>query len=255
MAWTKAKTAVVGAIVVLLAAGTTTVTVKEIQEHRTYPWQTPPGSGNELDELPPQVRILRSKYSKFSGASRNGKTFELGAPIGDVLAAAYGVGVAHVFFSTESVPGKYDFFANLPEGNQEALQKEVKRKFGLVGTNEVRDTDVLLLKVGDAAKLQAHVFKGQVYSSGPGGLQYGKTQLSGVAEGVESVFEKPVLDQTGMTGQYTFLFLANETDWNAMQSRIDSVRQTFTKELARDGLELVPTNMPVEMLVVQKTGN
>ncbi len=35
MAWTKAKTVIVSGVVVLLAAGTTTVTVKEIQEHRT----------------------------------------------------------------------------------------------------------------------------------------------------------------------------------------------------------------------------
>jgi hypothetical protein len=35
MAWTKAKMTVVSGVVVLLAARTTTVTVKEIQEHRT----------------------------------------------------------------------------------------------------------------------------------------------------------------------------------------------------------------------------
>ena len=40
MAWTKAKTAIVSGVVVLLAAGTTTITVKEIQEHRTYPLST-----------------------------------------------------------------------------------------------------------------------------------------------------------------------------------------------------------------------
>jgi RNA polymerase sigma factor (sigma-70 family) len=41
MAWTKAKTAVVVGVGVLLAAGTTTVTVKEIRAHETYPWQVP----------------------------------------------------------------------------------------------------------------------------------------------------------------------------------------------------------------------
>jgi len=30
------------------------------------------------------------------------------------------------------------------------------------------------------------------------------------------------------------------------------VRQTLTDELDQDGLELVPTNMPIEMLVVEK---
>src|ERR1017187_6725571 len=41
MAWTKAKTAIVVGVGVLLAAGTATVTIKEIQEHETYSWQVP----------------------------------------------------------------------------------------------------------------------------------------------------------------------------------------------------------------------
>jgi RNA polymerase sigma factor (sigma-70 family) len=36
MAWTKAKTVIVAGVVVLLAAGTTTLTIKEIKEHKTY---------------------------------------------------------------------------------------------------------------------------------------------------------------------------------------------------------------------------
>jgi RNA polymerase sigma factor (sigma-70 family) len=36
MAWTKAKTAIVAGVVVLLAAGTTTFTVREMKEHKTY---------------------------------------------------------------------------------------------------------------------------------------------------------------------------------------------------------------------------
>jgi len=39
MAWTKAKTAIVVGASVLLAAGTTTLTVKEIRGHRPYSWQ------------------------------------------------------------------------------------------------------------------------------------------------------------------------------------------------------------------------
>ncbi len=39
MAWTKMKTAIVVCVGILLAAGTTTITVKEIQKHKTYSWQ------------------------------------------------------------------------------------------------------------------------------------------------------------------------------------------------------------------------
>ena len=40
MAWTKMKTAIVVGASVLIAAGTTEITIKEIQKHRTYQWQS-----------------------------------------------------------------------------------------------------------------------------------------------------------------------------------------------------------------------
>jgi uncharacterized protein (TIGR03435 family) len=252
MAWTKVKTTIVAGAVVLLTAGTTTVAIKEIQEHRTYSWQNLPASGNELDEVRPQVRILPTKFSKFGECARDGKILETGALVKDILAAAYGVAPAHVIFPDETPFNKYDFIANLPNGNEEALQKEVERKFGLFGKTEVHTTDALLLEVKDAAKLQSHIYKGQANFSGSGGLQYGMEPLSSVAAGVELVFGKPVVDSTGMSGNYHLRFLANETDWSSMEARIESVRQTLTDELDQVGLELVSTNMPLKMLVVEK---
>jgi uncharacterized protein (TIGR03435 family) len=66
-----------------------------------------------------------------------------------------------------------------------------------------------------------------------------------------------VVDATGRSGNYHLQFLAgefsgNEIKWSSIESRIESVRQTLTDELDQDGLELVPTNMPIEMLVVEK---
>jgi RNA polymerase sigma factor (sigma-70 family) len=65
MTWTKAKTAIVIGVIVLLAAATTTITVKEIQAHRTYPWQVLAGgiSDKQVNQ-PPQVRILHSKFQE-----------------------------------------------------------------------------------------------------------------------------------------------------------------------------------------------
>ena len=90
MAWTKAKTAVVGGAVVLLAAGTTTITVKEIQEHGTYPWQVHEGNmTTDQVNQPPQVRILRSKFH-ISGEYTGDKLLGTGVRAQDVIAAAYG---------------------------------------------------------------------------------------------------------------------------------------------------------------------
>jgi RNA polymerase sigma factor (sigma-70 family) len=66
MAWTKAKTVVVIGVGILFAAGTTTVTLKEIQKHKfNDSWQTQDIAAmfKKVDQVPPQVRILPSKFS------------------------------------------------------------------------------------------------------------------------------------------------------------------------------------------------
>jgi uncharacterized protein (TIGR03435 family) len=254
MLWTKAKTAVVVGVMAILAGGTTAITVNEIQEHKTYPWQAMNVGGDELDKSPPQVRILPSKYAEIGYASRSGKVLATGVMVKDILAAAYGVAPSHVAFSTTMPSGKYDFIANLANDNEVALQKAVQQKFGLVGKMAVRESDALLLKVKNRARLQSHIFKGKYDFKVPHGLQYGRDQLSGVAGGLEFFLKVPVVDQTGVSGDYHLQFLPNETSqtWKTMESRMDTVRQTLLDELDQAGLELEPTNMPIEMLVVER---
>jgi uncharacterized protein (TIGR03435 family) len=253
MAWTKIKTAIVAGTVVLLAAGTTTVTVREIQAHETYSWQRREIYGNLLDEVPPQVRIVRTKYGKFGECNRGtDKVLGAGMPVKYILAAAYDTAPAHVVLPASAPAGKYDFIANLPNGNAEALQREIRRKFGLTGRVQVLETNAYLLKVNNAAKLASHAFHG---GSGnfarPTGLQYGADALSAVAGGMEFIFDKPIVDQTETAGMFHLQFLADETNWDNTESRIESVRDTLRDELDQAGLELVPTNMPIEMLVVE----
>ena len=65
MAWTKAKTAIVVGVGVLLAAGTTTVTLKEIQKHEfddTWRTQDVLTMFKKVNQVPPQVRVLPSKF-------------------------------------------------------------------------------------------------------------------------------------------------------------------------------------------------
>ena len=56
----------------------------------------------------------------------------------------------------------------------------------------------------------------------------------------------PVNDTTGLTAHFDFDLNCKQAD---LESRnLDAVNQA----LGRLGLELVPTNMPIEMLVVEK---
>src|ERR1022692_284157 len=157
MAWTKMKTAVVVGVGTLLAAGTTTVTVKEIQEHRTYPWQVQNANSDVLRKVPPQVMIVSAKYPKTMGAgtvwlndgqSPNGsKVMGVAQSLKDIVSSAYNQSFARTIFPDKISPYKFDFIANLSSGNTAALQNEMKKKFGLVGRRETRPADVLLLKV------------------------------------------------------------------------------------------------------------
>ena len=62
----------------------------------------------------------------------------------------------------------------------------------------------------------------------------------------------PVIDETGLTNQYDYTFHGSEFNpsWN---TNIHAMRQAFGDALHKQlGLELVPTNMPIEMLVGEK---
>lgn len=67
------------------------------------------------------------------------------------------------------------------------------------------------------------------------------------AQQSESAFETPVIDQTRLTNRYDIDLNWNETDYQ--HPNLESLKQALLDQL---GLELVPTNMPIEMLVVGK---
>jgi uncharacterized protein (TIGR03435 family) len=259
MAWTKAKTAIAVGAGILLAAGTTTVTVKEIQAHRTYPWQVQYFDSRVLDRAPPQVAIVPARFSSFSSSGGSGdannKMMGLGISITNILGYAYGQSPARTIFPDNLSPDKYDFIANLPSGNEAALQKEIKNKFGLAGKRETRETDVLLLKIqnshapelkpADPRRLDRHTTSSS--RSGAGYCSFRNQTLSGLARCLEGRFEIPVIDRTGLNNHFDIDLKWDETDWQ--HPNLDGLKQALLDQL---GLELVPSHEPVEMLVVEK---
>jgi uncharacterized protein (TIGR03435 family) len=256
MAWTKAKTVIVVGAGVLLAAGTTTVTVKEIQEHQTYPWQVHEGLINDAQlNQPPQVRILPSKFHTPDWATVNGKMIGTGVGAQNVVASAYGyITPARVVFSADLPASLYDYIACLPggeEANEQALQAEVKRKFGIIGKIETRDADVWLLKVKypNAPGLKRNTKtgdNGNSFSNIPSGFHGWNERMFDLAYSLEFRANVPVTDATGLTDRFDFDLDCTESDLK--NHDWDSVNLA----LGKLGLELVSTNMPLEMLVVEK---
>jgi uncharacterized protein (TIGR03435 family) len=253
MAWTKAKTAIVVSMGVLLAAGTTTVTIKEIQEHRTYPWQAQEGlfDSSLLDRQPPQIRIVPSRFTNFAEGSSGDKIMGTGLPVQEIVAAAYGGDSARTIFSSQLPKGRYDFIACLPGGNQEALRREVQRKFGVVGKVETRDADVILLtmKFPGASGLKQSKRANNwsmLWKDSGSRLEFRNQPLMQIADEFEALAKIPVIDKTGLTNHFDFDLNCSQIDLK--NRNWDSINAA----LGQLGLELVPTNMPVEMLVVEK---
>ena len=317
MAWTKAKTAVVTGVVVLLTAATATVAVKEYDEHRVYSWQLPHFVSTNFDEssalvrsivgqIAPQVRIVPTIHPhglinfpfSVGGVSAqwvDGKIIThtnpvqflgLGLTVHEMVQLAYmdWGDDRHTLFATPLPRRQYDFIANLPHGNPEALQSEIEKKFGFVGTWQMVETNVLVLKL---AAPDVHGFKpaGSLMREmnlttnslgGPMTYELGEAEKevskrsgdtfyetryrfnSTVAilikwNSLEDVFNLPIIDETGLTNRYDF---ATAFAFKIPKPGVafgNPDKEMWNKVLAEQlGLELVPARRLVKMLVVEK---
>ena len=264
MAWTKAKTAIVVGTVVLLVAGTTTVTVaqnKKYERNIEKLWRVNRDlAADQIDRLPPTVQVLPTKFASGwvnlnSGA--NGDRFVGGnTRAGNIAAFAYGFPRGRIRFAGEEPTNRYDFVATLPQGSREALQQELKAKLGLVGRRETENLDVLLLKVGraNAPGLKPPTSLDENYGSWqPGAFSFpnlvidsGAPRFGGLVTYLERYFDQPVIDQTGITQHFSV-----DLSWKEQKGHPnhEGLQQALSDQL---GLILVPTNLPVEVLVLEK---
>ena len=165
MAWTKMKTAVVVSVGLLLAAGATTVAVKEIQTHQGYQWQVQVEDlSTVLRDAPPMVKIVPTIFSNRPNHFISG----IEMPIGsirevNIMRIGFDTSVENMIFNAYSRTDKsyypprvilpkmpqerYDFIVNLPKGSSEALAQEIKRKFGFVARTETIETNILIMVV------------------------------------------------------------------------------------------------------------
>jgi uncharacterized protein (TIGR03435 family) len=257
MAWTKAKTAIVSGVAVLLAAGTATVTVKAIAAHEAEAsWRHP---NPQPDRAPMMVKILPAKFpdsvNDMNVGSRGDNWVGVGESALEIARIAYGWRPGRILFTSDQPKERYDFISTLPQAAGPALQAELKRKLGFVGHRETRDMDVLVLKIrrSNAPGLQPPI-DGRNDGSSRGHYFCDNSPLSsdsgwypGITRFLEEYFGIPVIDQTGLTQNFHIDLKWNER-WGQDPDH-DALKQVLLDQL---GLELVPSNMPVEMLVVER---
>jgi uncharacterized protein (TIGR03435 family) len=251
MAWTKAKMAIAIGAGALLVAGTATLTVKEIQAHKANSWQDPYDLA-VVDRVPPQVRLVRSPARRTPevhiAGQRNGKILGLGRDFSDVVLASYAWrhSPAQLIFHVPIPEGQFDYISNLPKGQPEALQAEIKRQFGLDVHPEKIETNVLVLTV--RSRNAPGLKRAADHTTGGPSVRFSVATDSVVSHGqsiysfvdyLRSSLGVIVIDRTRMSGDYNL-----DLKWDGTP---DGLKQAMLDQL---GLDLRPARESVEFLVV-----
>jgi uncharacterized protein (TIGR03435 family) len=261
MAWTKAKTAIVITIGILLATGTSTVVVHQVvARSRTDPsWANDARNwaldSRVLDKLPAAFILRPTRFPKGGGGvsgNNRGSIRVLWTDTGvqTLVAEAYSFPYTRIIFPSNLPSNRFDLLLTMPNHPKEMLQDEIKKRFGLIAHQESREVDIFKLRVENpnAPNLKPSNTRdgGGQWSSTSHKITIRNQPLAGFIGSVESTMEQPVLDETGLKGSYDL-----DLQWKPRpgESEKDAFRRALSEQL---GLELVPDSAPVELLIVEK---
>lgn len=263
MAWSNTKTVAVTGMAVLLAAAATTVTVKEVYAQEPRPWQVEGANFSTFYKQPAEVEILPTKFGELTNAmacadsTRGG--LGLNVSVAGMIAMAYKTEPLRMVIATELPVGKYDFIAKLVGPNMrqqntnwaEAFQRAITKKFGVIGRMEMIDTNVMVLQPTAGG---VHGFKvshtmphGMAVRAKSGDYAFYEQPMSTLIGHVQQHMQLPIVDKSDLLEEYDFSLKWDETD--PKNPNPESMRWALHDQL---GLDLVATNMPIEMLVVEK---
>ena len=148
--------------------------------------------------------------------------------------------------------------ANALETWTERLQAKLRSVLGVTAHREMRRTNVLALRVQNPTAGGIKSLSDETYLLRPrnwedldgaydlpGEIWFFDRPITDLIPFIERRLQIPVVDQTQLTNHYDFSVKWSETD----RRNNTGMKKAILDQL---GLELVPTNMPVEMLVVER---
>lgn len=249
MAWTNAKTAIVIGAGLILMGGTATVIVRHDRIQDETIWRT-----EQLSSLKPMIIVRPTKFERdypYGFSFSDGDRFRnVNQTITNLLEAAYGFSPERMV-STIALPnGHYDCL-DTAAGPRDALKLKIQREFKLIAHSEIRNADVLLLEANDTrggpglqpAKPR-NVAGGGLVAHMPDSMQFYSATMETLAANLEDLLSVPVIDETGLSTRFDMTL-----KWNTRSELNQALDTALNEQL---GLTLVPTNMPIEMLVVEK---
>ena len=207
-----------------------------------------------LQQVPP-VLIIRPTHFPGQGGgvgTESGRLMQLDASIRTLVSVAYSFDWTQIIMPADLPTEHYDLMLTLPDNPKEKLKMELARKFGIVAQVETRTTEVLLLEVGSAPELKlktgsnSGLLRHASITSGTNGITIHNLGILSLVPYLEDVLNKPVLDRTELKDVYDLQFKIPSP---AGELAEETVQHAVWEQL---GLELVATNMPMAMLVVEK---
>jgi uncharacterized protein (TIGR03435 family) len=149
--------------------------------------------------------------------------------------------------------GRYDLMMTLREHSREALQAAIRKQLGYAAHIETVTTNMLQLRVSNAALLAEHAGRPDErlqYSQTNHAWVFANYPVNATAEYLERCLNTPVEMAPGLTGSYSGTITVPGS--NPRRVITPGSLKTVAAELNKMGLDLVATNLPIEMLVVEK---
>lgn len=263
MTWTKTKTAVVFGAAAILALSGTTVAVKTVFFPTIKDAYFEPNYWH-FQHLPTGLFSLRRSHfdSPSTGVDYSG---EGSSPSGDhvtrlmgrnrsfaqLVARVYNCSTFQVVLPDKVPTEHFDYLSTILDTNTfQRFETAIKKKLGYVASWQQHDTEVFLITAQtphpSGLKPVNPANKSTIRQDPAGQLEFRNRAPWSIRDLMQSLADVPVLDQTGLDGAFDFELNCTREDF--ADHNWDKVKQA----LDQLGLELVTTNMPMQMLVVDK---
>ncbi len=264
----------------------TTFNEKEVQAHGQLPMSEREKNSKEIDNVYAKlwknisagvsVRPTRFFNGDVGAMRYDYKNFYIGTArsFSALLALAYEKTNNYEFPPTRMIltadlpRGNFDYLVYEPDYSAnhglEKFQEQIKTQFGLVAHIETLETNVLVLELKNPAAPGLKPLRPGAQASGEGDIRFGSAKVADLLE--NDYFHQPVVDEAKLPTTYWFVLPWKQEFLDSLdkedgkpvttkplkqeeQEDMDSAKKTL---LDKYGLELVSTNMPIEMLVVEK---
>jgi uncharacterized protein (TIGR03435 family) len=252
LVWAKAKMALMTGVAVLLVAGTTLVVVKDALDHFEANKPVWNDDRKALEAAPPMAILRRTIFpaSRAGGILQpeNGKLAKRHQPAGMLLTQAYSWSRSRMVLDAPLPGGFFDCLVTLPTAQNEALQNKIREQLHITGRRETRATAVYILRGKPKPELQP-VSNESVAPLVENGHYKGR--LWDLVDSLEGYLETPVLCQIDSTTDgLVDLHWGNPTATNVPKAPdVPALQKAVFEQL---GLEMIATNCPIEMLVIEK---